>query len=150
MKVSFTVKEYTRLLELAHLGLWVAGGRPDDPATMPERYADIAQKVFALAEPFGCSDLVETDVNGQWFPNEKITQGPAQEKLEQFAEDLLWTELVGRLAERDLRRELGATKLSNELTEEEEHRLSSLEDGYWREFESKGVDNLVVLRGGQG
>jgi hypothetical protein len=150
MKVSFTAKEYTRLLELAHLGLWVAGARPDDPATMPERYAEISQKVFALAEPFGCSDLVETDVNGQWFPNEKITEGVAHEKLERFAEDLFWSELVGRLAERDLRRELGATKLSEALTEEEEHRLSQLEDGYWREFESKGVDNLVVLRGGQG
>src|SRR4051812_9557537 len=29
MKVSFTAKEYTRLLELAHVGLWVAGARPD-------------------------------------------------------------------------------------------------------------------------
>jgi hypothetical protein len=149
MKVSFTAKEYTRLLELAHMGLWVAGARPDDPATMPERYGDIAQKVFALAEPFGCANLVETDVNGQWFPNEKLTE-PVQEKLERFADDLFWSELVTRLADRDLRRELGATKLSEELTEEEEHRLSALEDGYWREFETKGVDNLVVLRGGQG
>ena len=46
MKVSFTTKEYTRLLELAHLGLWVAGARPDDPATMPERYAEVSQKVL--------------------------------------------------------------------------------------------------------
>jgi hypothetical protein len=150
MKVSFTSKEYTRLLELAHLGLWVAGSRPDDPATMPERYADITQKVLALAEPFGCANLVETDVNGQYFTNEKLTEGPVKEKLEQFAEDLFWSDLVSRLAERDLRRELGATKLSDELTEEEESRLSALEDGYWREFETKGVDHLVVLRGGQG
>src|SRR5205814_7209792 len=102
MKVSFTQKEYARLLELAHLGLWVAGARPEDPATMPERYADIAQKVFALAEPFGCADLVETDVNGQWFPNEKLTDGVAEEKLVQFTDELFWSELVSRLAERDL------------------------------------------------
>jgi hypothetical protein len=150
MKVSFTSKEYTRLLELAHLGLWVAGARPDDPATMPERYGDIAQKVFALAEPFGCADLVEVDVNGQLFPNEKLTNGPVREKIDQFVEDAFWSELVGRLAERDLRAELGATKLSKELTEEEEERLAKLEDNYWREFETKGVDHLVVLRGGKG
>ena len=65
MKVSFNAKEYARLLELVHLGLWVAGSRHEDPATMPERYAAIAQKAFALAEPFGCADLVEADVNGQ-------------------------------------------------------------------------------------
>lgn len=150
MKVSFTSKEYARLLELVHMGLWVAGSRPDDPATMPERYADLSQKVFALAEPFGCADCVEIDVNGQYFPTEKITGGPAQETINQFVDDAFWGELAARLAERDLRTELGPTKLSEEFTEEEEERLGALEDNYWREFETKGVDNLVVLRGGKG
>jgi hypothetical protein len=150
MKVSFTQKEYARLLELVHLGLWVAGARPDDPATMPERYHDIAQKTYGLAEVFGCADLVETDVNGQFFPNEKLTESPAAEKIDKFVEDAFWSELVTRLAERDLRAELGATKLSDELTEEEEERLAAIEDNYWREFETKGVDNLFVLRGGKG
>jgi hypothetical protein len=150
MKVSFTTKEYTRLLELVHLGLWVAGARPDDPATMPERYADIAQKTFALAEPFGCADLVETDVNGQFFPNEKLTEGEAAERIDRFVEDAFWSELVTRLGERDLRNELGSTKLSDELTAAEAERLTAIEDGYWREFEANGVDHLVVLRGGKG
>ncbi len=150
MKVSFTAKEYTRLLELVHLGLWVTGSRPDDPATMPERYAEIAQKTYALAEPFGCADLVETDVNGQLFPNEKLTDGPVRDKIDQFVEDAFWSELVTRLTERDLRSELGPTKLSDELDDAQTQRLDEIEDGYWREFESKGVDHLVVLRGGRG
>ncbi|MBI4623293.1 MAG: hypothetical protein HY736_08760 [Verrucomicrobia bacterium] len=150
MKVSFTPKEYARLLELAHLGLWVAGARPDDPATMPERYADIAQKAFALAEPLGCADLVETDVNGQYFPTEKLTEGVVHEKIDQFVEDAFWSELVGRLAERDLRAELGVTELSEELDDEQAEQLDRIEDSYWREFEASGVDHLVVLRGGKG
>ncbi|MBL9186038.1 MAG: hypothetical protein JNK23_01030 [Opitutaceae bacterium] len=150
MKVSFTQKEYARLLELAHLGLYVAGARPEDPATMPERYADVAQKIFGLATPFGCADLVEQDVNGQFFPNEKLAGGPAQTKLDQFIDDMFWGELVSRLAERDLRSELGPTKLGDELTDDEEERLSAIEDSYWREFETKGVDHVVVLRGGKG
>jgi hypothetical protein len=150
MKVSFTPKEYARLLELAHLGLWVAGARPDDPATMPERYAAISQKAFALAEPMGCADLVEMDINGQYFPNEKLTSGPAREKIDQFVEDAFWSELVARLSERDFRGELSATKLSDELNEEEEQRLAAIEDSYWREFETSGVEHLVVLRGGKG
>ena len=150
MKVSFTPKEYARLLELVHLGLWVAGARPDDPATMPERYAGIAQKAFAFAESMGCADLVEMDVNGQYFPNEKLTNGAAREKVDRFVEDAFWSELVGRLAERDLRGELGATKLTDELTGDEEERLASIEDNYWREFETSGVDHVVVLRGGKG
>ncbi|MDP3070652.1 MAG: hypothetical protein Q8N18_10200 [Opitutaceae bacterium] len=150
MKVSFTQKEYARLLELAHLGLYVVGSRPEDPATMPERYADVAQKVFGLAQPFGCADLVEQDVNGQFFPNEKLVGGPAQAKLDEFIDDMFWGELVGRLAERDLRADLGPTKLGDELTDDEEERLAAIEDSYWREFETKGVDHVVVLRGGKG
>lgn len=150
MKVSFTQKEYARLLELVHLGLMVAGSRPDDPATMPERYAPIAQKVLELAEPFGCADLVEVDVNGQYFPNEKLTSGTAAEKMDRFLEDTFWSELAGRLAERDLRAEMGATKLTEALTEDDEERLNAIEDSYWREFETSGVDHLVVLRGGKG
>lgn len=152
MKVSFTTKEYTRLLELAHLGLWVVGSRPDDPATMPERYAELAQKVYGLAEMFGCADLVEADVNGELFPNEKLTAGPVQEKLEAFVEDAFWGELVARLAERDLQAEQGkdVTKLGEELSEEEQGRLETLEDSYWREFEANGVDHLVLLKGGKG
>jgi hypothetical protein len=152
MKVSFTTKEYTRLLELAHLGLWVTGARPDDPATMPERYAELAQKLFGLAEMFGCADLVETDVNGELFLNEKLTDGPAHEKLDAFVEDTFWGELVGQLAERDLQAELGkdATKLGQEMSEDELERLEALEDSYWREFEASGVDHLVVLKGGKG
>lgn len=152
MKVSFTTKEYTRLLELAHLGLWVAGARPDDPATMPERYAEVAQKIFGLAETFGCADLVESDVNGELFANEKLADGPAAEKLDQFLEDMFWTELVGRLAERDLLAEQGkdTTKLGEVVSEEEQDRVEALEQAYWREFEAKGVDYLVLLKGGKG
>lgn len=150
MKVSFTAKEYARLLELVHLGLTVAGAHPDDPSTMPERYAAITQKTLELATPFGCADLVEVDVNGQYFPNEKLTGGPAAESLNRFLEDTFWNELVARLAERDLRAEREPTKLTDEMTEEEEQRLSAIEDSYWREFETSGVDHLVVLRGGKG
>ena len=135
-----------------HLGLWANGARPDDPATMPERYSALAQKILGHAETFGCADLVEADVNGEFFLNEKLTEGPVREKLDEFVEDAFWSELVARLAERDLRAERvqDATKIGDEFTEEEQEKLAAFEDAYWREFEARGVDHLVVLRGGQG
>lgn len=150
MKVSFTQKEFSRLLELVHLGLYVTGARPEDPATMADRYAAIAQKTFGLAEVFGCADLVEADVNGQFFPNEKLTEGKAREELDGFIEDVFWTELACRLSARDLRAELGTKKAGEELTESDEARMDEIEDKYWREFETHGVEHIVVLRGGHG
>ena len=150
MKVSFTAKEYSRLLELAFLGLGVVGARSEDSESVPERYADVTQKIFALAETFGCADLVEADVDGQFIPSAKLEEGPAREKLEKFVDDSFWAELASRLAERDLRAGFGATKLSDELTDEDAEKLGQLEDGYWREFETNGVDHVQVLRGGHG
>ena len=49
-----------------------------------------------------------------------------------------------------MRAGFGATKLSNELSEEDVEKLGQLEDGYWREFETNGVDHVQVLRGGHG
>jgi signal transduction protein with GAF and PtsI domain len=117
---------------------------------LPERYADAAQKLFALATPFGCADLVEEVAEDEFQPSEKLESGPVLEKLARFTEDAFWRELVERLAERDLRAELGATKLTEELNEEEEKRLEEIEDSYWREFEAKGTDFLILLKGGRG
>jgi signal transduction protein with GAF and PtsI domain len=150
MKVTFTTKEYARILELAYLGLRVASSDSDTPDSLPERYADAAQKLFALATPFGCADLVEEVAEDEFQPSEKLESGPVLEKLARFTEDAFWRELVERLAERDLRSELGATKLTEELNEEEEKRLEEIEDSYWREFEAKGTDFLVLLKGGRG
>jgi hypothetical protein len=110
----------------------------------------VAQKVFALAETFGCADLVEADAGGQYFPSAKLEEGPAREKLDKFVDDSFWAELAARLAERDLRAGFGATKLSDELSDEDVEKLGQLEDGYWREFETNGVDHVQVLRGGHG
>lgn len=151
MKVSFTTKEYARLLELVQMGLTVAGAKADDPATMPERYEAVAQKMFGLAATFGCADFVEADVNGQFFPNEKLTTGIIEGTIEGFAEQVFWNELGARLASRDLRVEIGEEAAEvEELPPAHEEKLAASEDAYWREFEQHGIDHLVLLRGGRG
>ncbi len=150
MKVTFTTKEYARILELAYMGLRVASSDCETPDILPERYADAAQKLFALAKPFGCADLVEEIAENEFQPSGKLESGLVIEKLARFTEDAFWRELVERLAERDLRAELGVTKLTDELNEREEKRLEEIEDSYWREFEAKGTDFLVLLKGGRG
>jgi hypothetical protein len=150
MKVAFTTREYARLLELVHLGLTVAGSRTDEPESMPERYAGISQKIFELADACGCADLVDTDFTGRLFASEKLESGPAREKLDAFMDENFWNELAARLAERDLRAELGPRDEGTLFTSDEEERLAGFEEGYWREFETNGVDHVQVLKGGQG
>ena len=44
----------------------------------------------------------------------------------------------------------GIRETGLELNEEEEKRLEEIEDSYWREFEAKGTDFLILLKGGRG
>ncbi|OIR06320.1 hypothetical protein GALL_115100 [mine drainage metagenome] len=150
MKVSFTTKEYARLLELVYLGLWVAGARPEDPASTPDRYADVAQKAYGMAEAMGCAELVDVDLEGLYFPAEKLQNGAARDRLDRFMDDSFWEELASRLAERDLRQDREVSEETVPYSAEEEERLAKMEDQYWREFEQAGVDHLHLIKGGQG
>lgn len=150
MKPLFTPREYSRILELAWLGLWVAGVRPEDPEATPDRYRDAEQKLYSLASAYGCADFVKAGPDATLKAASKLSEGAARERLDQFIDDSFWAELVQRLAERDLKAELGSTKLGDQFNEEETARLMEMEDNYWREFEQRGVDHVVLLRGGRG
>jgi hypothetical protein len=103
-----------------------------------------------MATPLGCARSVEDAGDGTLLASEELEEGPARKKLDDFLDEVFWNELVHRLAERDLRAELGATKLAEEFTDAEHERLGAIEDRYWREFEEHGIDHLMLLRGGRG
>lgn len=149
MKVSFTQKEYARLLELVHMGLWVAGAHNEEEP-VPERYKDISQTVFALSENFGCSHLVDATEDGTLVPGIELEEGAAMKYIDQFVDDSFWSELASRMAERDLLMELGVSALPIPPTDEQAERLEQLEGKYWEEFQGNGVARLMLLKGGQG
>lgn len=157
MKITFTPKEYARLLELVHLGLHVAvrradgDGPPENPPT--RRYEELEQKLLELAAPLGCAELVDVGALGRLVPSAKLAEDDRVQKLiGEYNNDTFWQELVVRLADRDLATQ--QTKLS--LTGaggpplDADLRLRELEDAYWEEFETNDLANVVLLRGGKG
>jgi hypothetical protein len=152
MKIAFTQKEYARLLEMSYIATWIASAHDEDsPAA--RRYADLEQKLYALATPLGCADYVDGDVapGEPLFPSQKLEEDShARKALDAFEEDSFWSELVARLAERDYAREQLKNPLPANAGEEErrEHlyaRVGELEKRYWAEFEKNGLDNLITL-----
>lgn len=156
MKISFTPKEYARLLELVYLGLHVAvrrqeEGGPEHPPT--RRYEELEQKLLELAAPLGCPELVDVGALGRLVPSAKLAEDERVQKLiGEYNNDTFWHELVVRLADRDLATQ--QTKLSLAGTGgppiDADLRLRELEDGYWEEFEANDLANVVLLRGGKG
>ncbi|TAG29220.1 MAG: hypothetical protein EAZ36_04400 [Verrucomicrobia bacterium] len=155
MKVTFTPKEYARLLELVYLGSHVvAGARPPEEENMHlARYEDIQQKLFELATPFGCAPLVTVAANGLLMPSEKLSEDERLRKIEgDFANDLFWHELVARLTDRDLAAEQarGHAAGKDGPPIDAEARLKQIEDGYWDEFEKHDLAHILLLKGAKG
>ena len=153
MKVMFTPKEYTRLLELAHLGLQVITGHQGRETSAAQRYAEIEQKLFELATPLGCADLVDVGGDGRLVPSEKILDDERLGKITgDHNNDVFWHELVARLSDRDLATEQARQSLSGKGGPpiDADTRLRDLEDAYWDEFEKNDLANIILLRGGRG
>lgn len=149
----FTPKEFARLLELVHLGSQVVSGHQGRDTPAAQRYAEIEAKLFELATPIGCADLVTVGSDGRLAPSEKITQDERLSKITgDHANDVFWHELVARLADRDLATEQAKQSLAGKGGPpiDADLRLRELEDGYWDEFEKNDLANVILLRGGRG
>ncbi|HEX2101752.1 MAG TPA: hypothetical protein VHF69_13855 [Candidatus Synoicihabitans sp.] len=153
MKVSFTTKEYARLLELVYFGMRTVLGRQGTESPHFSRYSEIEQKMLTLAETFGCADLVDVGGDGKLVPSAKLEEDERVRKIAGEADnDIFWHELVARLADRDLAAEQAKLALSGKGGPpiDTDARLKELEDAYWEEFEKHDLAKVVLLRGGQG
>lgn len=153
MKVSFTTKEYARLLELVHLGMRTVMGRQGAESPHFARFTEVEQKVLGLAETFGCADLVDVGGDGKRVPSAKLEEDERLRKIAAEADnDIFWHELVARLSDRDLATEQAKASLSGlgGPPIDAEARLKQLEEAYWEEFEKNDLANVILLKGGKG
>ncbi|HEY8932398.1 MAG TPA: hypothetical protein VIM44_03690 [Rariglobus sp.] len=149
----FTPKEYTRLLELVHLGMRVVEGRQGEESPQVQRYAELEQKLYELATPLGCADLVDVAADGRLAPSEKLLTDERLDKIcGDFDNDTFWHELVTRLADRDLAAEQARQSVlgAGGPPIDADVRLRKLEDAYWEEFETNDLANVILLKGGKG
>lgn len=153
MKVTFSARDYTQLLELVYFGQQVVTNLQGEETAAMKRYADITQRLLDLATQFGCADLVTVGSDGRLMFSEKITADERLGKvLGDHANDSFWHELVHRMADRDLAAEQAgkAAQGAGGPPIDADLRLRELEDGYWSEFEQNDLANLILLRGARG
>ncbi|MCC5021708.1 MAG: hypothetical protein J6386_02395 [Candidatus Synoicihabitans palmerolidicus] len=153
MKVSFTQKEYSRLMELVHLGMRAVMSRQGGESPHFERYTAIEQKILGLAEVFGCSDMVNVGRDGKLIQASKIDEDERLRKIVGESDNgIFWDELVARLADRDL----GVEQTMSSLAMQDgppinaDARLKEIEDAYWEEFEKYDLARVLVMRASRG
>lgn len=156
MKVSFTPKEFARVLELVFFGMHVVGAYQGPESAAAKRYREIEQKLLGMAAPLGCADLIEQGTDGTLVPSKKLAKDDRVEQiLSEHTNDAFWHELVARLSDRDYasaqaKGHLAAATPGLEPPPSLEEQIKKIEDSYWQEFEKNDLNHVYVIRGGNG
>ena len=143
MTLDLTKSELERLLELAALGDWLVNGhRLEDDRTLV--HDESLQKLYALAAEEGLGYLVAADERtGGLKPSEALMARLALAGyVAEYDECVFWDELAIRLAERDLRTEIGQVMFDALPPRARQERVDAMAEAYDLEFNTYGVERM--------
>lgn len=142
MKINFTNKQYRSLIDLIFLGeMMVNGIRTTDRV---EEYDELREYIYSFAKQMGHEDLIKFDKKyNQHFETREYETGKVEEYIDDYDNEIFWTELPSRLAERDIDR---LQKLTGENLDSEDRlrKVWSREEVYQDEFEKNDLRNVEV------
>jgi len=146
MQLELTKSEMERLLEIAFLAEEMLNGhRPDGERSV--EHDGVLEKIHALAEEEGLGYLVDRGEDGAPKPSLALeTRMDAAGWQQDYEDCVFWDELALRLAERDVRDEIGARAFDDLPHGERHERVDAIAEAYDREFDARGVERLRLDR----
>ncbi len=133
MQIELSNKEFRRLLDLVYIGNWILNSTRGDDRF--EDYDRIESKLFGLCRGTGMQALVE-QWNGQAVPSQAYTEGGIHEAIAYYEDNVFYEILAEELSRRDME--------YPDITDENYDEIVTRMDRYMDEFESSGVDHLVL------
>lgn len=148
MKIDLTRRDYQSLLTVLEIADWVLHAYSGDETREGAPIRALEQKVLALADEFGCGELVEFDAAEQryWLSREYDEVSDATQFIEAFENDTFWDQLTDRLVERDLIRQLGEKAMKRLDVDQIVEKSDPYRRLYGEEFLTHGVDRLEILQ----
>lgn len=141
MELHLSKAELERLLELAVLGEQMLNGHLPEGQSSPLHDATL-QKLYALADDEGLGYLIAVDeVKDALQPSDALFSR-IHDEIHDYDDCVFWDELAVRLAERDLREELGTHAYDALPPAEREARVDVIAEAYDREFDARGIEGL--------
>ena len=128
MQVEFTPMEFRRLLDLVYIGNWIMNSTRGS-----DRFADydrLMSKLFAL------SPALSQQVGQITIPSTEYMEGGIHEVISYYEDNVFFEILAEELSRRDMD--------YPEITDENYDEISGRMDRYMSEFESSGLDHLIL------
>jgi len=145
MHLRLSTEELATLVEMVSLATEVANLNPHDKEHVGfVRFENLESKILESAKHQGMGAMIEFDPKRQKNRVTEAFQREAfyQDCLEEFRDASFWEELMIRLAERDVLREMGEKSYLALSDDEREKITKPLEKRYWNKFSTKGIGQL--------
>ena len=133
MQFNLTKKEFRQLLDMVYIGNWILNSTRGDDRF--QDYDNLESKLFTLCRSCGMDALAE-DWNDTVIPSQAYQKGGIQEVIAYYEDNVFYEILAEELSRRDM----GYAEISEDNYDEIVSRM----EGYMSEFQTSGVDRLVI------
>lgn len=148
MHLRFSERELATLVEMLSLAASVASWnhKPGSDEGV-SGYESLEDKILAKAKLAGMGDVIEFDPEKQrhQLSQDYLEGSFFQECYDEFRNENFWEELVIRLSDRDLARQIGQAAWEQLSEEDRRARAADLEKRYWDELTKHGVERVAVI-----
>jgi hypothetical protein len=146
--LRFTEQELVTLTEMVTLAASVASwNHKPGSDTGVSAYEAVENKVLEKAKLAGLGDSIEWDEEKRRHQLKIDQEEPTffQECYDEFRNESFWEELVIRIADRGLIREIGLPAWEKLDEEQRRKRTAETEKSLWNEFGTHGIDKLALI-----
>ena len=142
INITVTKEEISLLLKLVYSGSFVLDHEEDDTE---KKINDLIQKVLLAAKVNKAYRGIEFDQERNEYVLTEKAEEALGEEFEEFIEESFWEEILYRLGQRDLIKEIGEKEYRKMSEEEVVERQEKVEEKYREEFEKNGIKNLGIV-----
>ncbi len=144
--ISLTDKQFKYLMILVHLGETMVNGFRGDRGgpKILKKYADLLSFINSQAKEFGMEKYIDPDPDEEEniYCNRGFDEECVDQFIEEYDEEVFWTDLPSRLADRDFDRDFDDKKVS---PEERFNILCNLESRYIDEINKNDLKNIDIV-----
>ena len=148
MNIDITKEEYRELLDVLFIAEWVLHAFDAGKKVRTKRHDAIIQKLYSHAAAQGMNNLIALDKdNGVFSPSGELENTtPAWEVIDNFTNETFWDELIHRLSERDVARQVGGYERMDALSTPEFITMETpVLERYETEFDKQGLERLEIV-----
>ena len=141
IQIEFSKAQYRTLLKLIYLGEWLHESYQDQES---KDVKDLVQLIYSYTYEEDAEKMIEfSDKLRTYFPTKAMEQ-IIHRIVDEYDEYTFWEELVHNMANKDFYEKYGEELISQMSLEEKITQEQPFIDKYMDEFETNGLNNLII------